>query len=202
MANIQAPFGFQPYSGNGSAPTYEQVTSLIANADTNPLFRGDPVFWKSTGYVGYVAPGTATLAGIFMGCKYLNTSLGRTVWLNYWPGSGATGDILAYIINDPNAQFLVQAGGSTSPIVQADIFANVAYGVANGANSGSTLTGISGAYVDQTTIAGGATTTTEPFRIQRLITNPPGSNGTDITTGYNYVVVSFNAVNTRVLAGI
>lgn len=199
MANIQAPFGFQPYSGNGSAPTYEQVTALIANADNVAVYRGDPVIWKNTGYVGAAASGSTTLAGVFMGCKYLNASLSRTVWSPYWPGSGATGDIEAYIINDPNALFLAQAGGATTAIGQADIFANVAYG---GQSAGSALTGISAAYVDQSTISGGAATTTEPFRIQRLITNPPGANGTDITTGYNYVVVSFNAVNTRVLAGI
>jgi hypothetical protein len=36
-----------------------------------------------------------------------------------------------------------------------------------------------------------------PFRIVGLVENPPGSNGTDITTEYNRVIVAFNNASTR-----
>jgi len=196
MANIQAPFGFYGVSGTGSAPTYEQVTARIAAANTHSFFSGDPVTQLSTGYIDDIAAGTSVLAGIFVGCKYLSTAFGRVVWSSTYPGSGASGDIEAYIINDPNAQFLAQAGGSTTAIGIADIGATVKFGL----GTGSTLTGRSGAFVDQTTI--GPNTATDPFKIINVVTSPPGANGTDLTTGYNYVIVGFNNVSTKTLSGV
>ena len=91
MANTNAPFGFRQYSGNGSAPTYEQVAVVIDYNATN-IFFGDPVTWQSDGTVALSAATGATpaalgIAGIFVGCKYLSVSQKRTVWGNYWPGS-------------------------------------------------------------------------------------------------------------------
>jgi hypothetical protein len=37
-----------------------------------------------------------------------------------------------------------------------------------------------------------ATTSTLPFTIVGFVQDPSGSNGTDITTAYNYVLVTFN----------
>ena len=138
-----------------------------------------------------------------MGCQYLSTSQKRTVWSNYWPGSDANGDVTAYIINDPNAQFLVQSGGSTTTAIGiADAGANIGFAV----GTGNTASGISAAYADQTTIN---TTNTLPFRIIGLAgyasygTNPlSGQNGYDTTTAYNSVIVAFNNVATKSLTGI
>lgn len=202
MANTYAPFGFQQASGNGSAPTYEQVTGLIASAYTTPIYFGDPVYFNQSG-TGYlegssITPGTQAtgVAGIFVGCTYLSTSQKRVVWSNYWGGSDANGDVTAYYVNDPNARFRVQVGPSAAgPITQADIGANVqfAYGTGNSAS------GISGAYI---AVVGTATTTTLPFRIVSLVTAPPGANGTDTASANNIVIVGFNNVGTRNLSGI
>jgi hypothetical protein len=202
MANTFAPFGFQQASGTGSAPTYEQVTGLIASGYSTAIYFGDPVYFNQSG-TGYlegssITPGTQTtgIAGIFVGCTYLSTSQKRTVWSNYWPGSDANGDVTAYYVNDPNAKFRVQVGPSgTGPIAIADIGANVqfAYGTGNSAS------GISGAYI---AAVGTATTTTLPFRIVSLVVAPPGANGTDTTSANNIVIVSFNNVGTRNLSGI
>jgi hypothetical protein len=54
--------------------------------------------------------------------------------------------------------------------------------------------GISGMTVNVATLN---TTVTLPFRIVGLVENPPGSNGTDITTEYNRVIVAFNNASTR-----
>jgi hypothetical protein len=196
MANTFAPFGFSQNRGNGSAPTYEQRVRKIASGNATAIYAGDPVTTLNTGYITQSSPGTTQIAGIFVGCKYLSTALQRTIWSPFWPGSGATGDVEAYIVNDPNAQFVAQVGGSTSTgIVFADIGANVNFAV----GTGSTVTGISGAYVDQTTVN---TTATLPFRIVSLIENPPGGPGTDSTSAYNWVLVAFNNVDTKSLTGI
>jgi len=197
MANTFAPFGFQQYSGNGSAPTYELVTGLIAYGNSTAIFSGDPIVQLSSGYLAQASSNSAAqgVAGIFVSCKYLSVSQKRTTWQSYWPGSDAASDVTAYYINDPNAQFKVQAGNSTSPIAIGNLGNNIGFGV----GTGNTSTGQSGAYVDVTTIN---TTNTLPFRIVSLITNPPGVNGTDSTTAYNYVVVAFNNVSTKQLTGI
>lgn len=197
MANTNAPFGFRQYSGTGSTPTYEQVTLLIKSDYTTPIYFGDPVYPLSTGYIAgsSVTPGTVQIAGIFVGCTYLSVSQKRTVWSNYWPGSDNNGDVTAYVVTDPNANFLVQVGGSSSTgLTQADIGANVqfAYGTGNSAN------GISGAYVVYNSAA---VTDTLPFRVKSLVTAPPGANGTE-SGAYNYVVVGFNNVSTKQLTSV
>src|SRR3970282_648063 len=95
MANTLAPFGFR-HLGNwgGSSPTFGMVSRQIAAADTADIFQGDPVKSLSTGYVAAWTAGTAVsqLAGIFVGCQYLNTSSGQTVFRPYWQGGDNTGD--------------------------------------------------------------------------------------------------------------
>lgn len=198
MANTNAPFGFSQRSGTGSSPTYEIVPALIDAATVN-IFQGDPVFRLSDGTVAGITtgpgPGTTAIAGIFSGCDYVSVSQKRKVWSNYWPGSDvvAGGTANAKLTNDPNAQFLVQAGGSTSVgFVQGDIGLNCqfAYGTGNTAN------GLSGAYVDMT--VGRAATAGFPFRVVALVTDPPGGPGT-AAGAYNYAVVAFNNVETKSL---
>lgn len=184
MSNTSAPFGFRQYRGTGSAPTYEQVTMKIASTNGTAIYFGDavvPVTMTATGYIKQATASTVALAGIFIGCKYLSVSQKRTVWSNYWPGSDASGDVTAYVINDPNAQFLCQAGGTN--IGFADIGQNIQLNV----GTGNTSTGISGMYVESP-----ATTSTLPFRVVDVVTDPPGQNGTDSASSYNYVIVQFN----------
>lgn len=194
MANTNSPFGFREYfGGSGGAPTFLQSKRLIASGNGTAIYSGDPVMpviSTANGYITQAAAGSTILAGIFVGCKYLSTSQKRTVWSAYWPGSDATGDVTAYVIDDPNAQFLVQGNGTTfnitgtpsaftsSPVGQ---YAQFAIGTGNTAN------GQSGAYLDTLN-----TTITFPFIVRDLITFPPTANGADPTTAYNQVVVGFN----------
>lgn len=190
MANTSAPFGFRQYRGTGSVPTYEQVPAKIASSNATAIFYGDavvPVTGSATGYIKQATASTVPLAGVFVGCKYVSVSQKRTVWSNYWPGSDANGDVEAYLINDPNAQFVAQAGAAGIP------FAKVGQNVQLVVGSGNTATGISGMYLNDTT----ATTATFPFRVVDVVTDPPGQNGSDATSAYNYVVVAFNNVLTR-----
>lgn len=198
MANTFAPFGFRQSSGTGSAPTYEQVASFCAY-DTAAMYYGDPIFRDATtGGVEPDTPGTGILAGVFYGCKYLSVSQKRTVWSNFWGAADvASGNVVeVYLVNDPNAKFLVQVGGSTTVgATAAEIGSNVqfSYGAPN-AN-----TGISGAFVNIAVTP--TTTATLPFKLVSLVTNPPGSPGTEAGV-YNYVIVAFNNVETKTLTGV
>jgi hypothetical protein len=195
MANTNAPFGFRQYSGTGSAPTYEQVAVQIAYNATN-IFFGDPVEPDANGQViqGDGTTAAAGIAGIFVGCQYLSVSQKRTIWSNYWPGSdvASTNTVIGYIINDPNARFLVQTGSTGA--TQSTVNLNVPYVT----GSGNTANGISAATVD---VANAAVTATLPFRVVSLVTEPPGSAGTE-AGAYNYVVVAFNNVTTKNQTGI
>lgn len=194
MSNTNSPFGFQDYyGGSGGAPTWAQHTYRVASNNATAIYRGDPVqpvTGTATGYIKQGAPGTTVLAGIFAGCKYLSTSQKRTVWMNYWPGSDATNDVEAYVVDDPNAQFVVMGNSTTfnitgtlsnmtsGPLMQ---YAQFAIG------TGNANTQQSGAYLNSL-----GTTVTFPFIVRDLVTAPPGAPGADPTTAYNWVIVGFN----------
>lgn len=194
MANTNAPFGFKQYlGGSGGAATFAHNRRKVASGNGTAIYRGDPVMpviGAATGYITQGAPGTTVLAGIFAGCEYLSVTAGKKVWSNYWPGSGASGDIDAQVIDDPNAQFVAQGNSTTfnitgslsawtsSPVGQ---YAQFAIG------SGSATTQQSGAYLNTL-----GTVITYPFIVRDLITQPPGSPGADPLSAYNWVVVGFN----------
>ena len=170
MANTFAPFGFRQYSGNGSAPTYEQVEMLIKSDYTTAIFYGDAVLQDTNGFITRAGDAPTTqLAGVFQGCKYLSVAQKRTVWSNFWPGSDNNGSVYAYVVNDPNARFLAQAG-STTNVTQAGIGASISLA---GGSSGNTSNGISGMYVETL-----GTSSKAPFSVISLVTDPPGSVGT------------------------
>lgn len=200
MANTFAPFGFSQRSGTGSSPTYEQVKNLIAY-NTAAIYQGDPVFRLSDGSIAGnttgPGPGTAILAGVFVGCDYVSVAQKRRVWGNYWPGSDVVtgGTATGYIINDPNAQFTAQVGNSTTTgVVAGNIGMNVQFAYGNQANASAN--GLSAAYIDIATVP--ATTNTLPFRLTGIVADPPGANGT-ATGAYTWVTVAFNNVETKSL---
>jgi hypothetical protein len=196
MANTNAPFGFQQYSGNGSAPTYEQVAVVIAY-NASAIYFGDPVEPDGSGTVvrGDGTTGAAGIAGIFVGCKYLSVSQKRTVWSNFWGGSDVASNqtVEVYYVNDPNARFAVWS--DSTGIAQADVGATCGFNI----GSGNSSNGISGAYVDISVTP--TTTDTLPFRLVGLVVDPPGAPGT-ASGAYNYVIVAFNNVSTKQLTSV
>lgn len=192
MANVNSALGFRSAGHlNGSAPTQGMSSRSISSGYTTAIYSGDAVINLSTGYIGQkAAADAAQVAGVFMGCKYLNSSLGRTVWSPYWPGSGAGGDVEAYVVQDPDATFLVQSFNT------AITFANIGENVDVHVAAGSTLSGLSGMTADQSTLG---TTTTLPFKVVGL--QNPALPGGDTTTAYNSIFVSFNYQQYRTQTG-
>lgn len=202
MANTQGAFGFSQIGTASGPPNFAESSNppyRIASGYATAIYYGDAVRMNVSGPTGYVEQwaagdgGTATkiLVGIFVGCRYYSTSQKKTVWSNYWPGSDATGDVTAFVVDDPNSQWKVQA--NAGPITQATIGQTADVVV----NAGSTTTGISGMALDTPT-----TTVTLPFKVVNIINTPPGANGTDVATAYNYVVVAFNNQQYKALLGV
>ncbi len=201
-ANTAGPFGFRQYKGNGSAPTYEQIAvSMVYNAGA--CFFGDPVTQQTDGTYAVSASTGATpaalgIGGIFVGCKYLSVAFKRTVWSNYWPGSDvASGNFVeAYIVNDPNAQFLAQSDSTGLALV--DVNATIGFAI----GTGNTANGISGAYLDTSTLNTSTYNVDAPFKVVGIYNDPPGAPGTLANSqAYDYAIVAFNNVSTRNFTG-
>lgn len=193
MANTFAPFGFQHVGYiDGHAPNYANTEKLVAQGNATQIFAGDPVTQLNTGYVTRSTAGTTQIHGVFLGCNYL-ASAGGVVYSRYWPGSGAASDATCQVISDPTALFLVQANGQTTQAMEGQ---NIQFAL----GTGNVSTQGSGAYVDTTTVA---TTNTLPFRVWKLYTyGAPGANGSDQTTPYGYMLVTYNNQDFKSLTGI
>ena len=202
-----------------SAYTITASTTTTATFLVNGAFSSTLTFGAAYVYT--------PVAGVFVGCKYLSTAQKRPVYSSYWPGSDANGDVTAYAITDPNAQFLVQTANSNTTATTAVGIASVGQNIGlylNAANNGTapsitgggnTSTGISGAYADQyslsaNSVQGYYANAVLPFRVVSLLNYVPGAtsplvsvNGSDVTTPFNKIVVGFNnAMPNRPGAGI
>lgn len=194
MANTSAPFGFRQFGQReGSAPTAGLSRRSISSANTTPIFTGDVVA-TSTAAPGYITTigstgGVASIiTGVFLGCEYYDASLNRVTWNSYWPGSGATGDVTAYICSNPEELYIVQ--GSTGGVLGSTV---IGFGIpmsVTGSSLGNTATGQSVMTVNSSLVTG--LSSNSPFQIIDLYSNfaPPGVNGTSTgAEGLQIVVV-------------
>ncbi|MDE2096870.1 MAG: hypothetical protein KGL39_06445 [Patescibacteria group bacterium] len=197
--NVNSPNGFQRFGLlDGASPTMGDQVRKVAAADSSAIGYGDPVVSLSTGYVTIATAGTTQIAGIFRGCYYLNTAVGRVVWSPNWPGGTQGSDATCYIDSDPNALFVAQAYNTA--IVFADIDANINFKI--GTPNTTAAGGYSTSSLDQSTID---TTSTLPFRIVGLLSDylPANSQpGTDDSSAYNRAIVAFNFTDRKSTTGI
>ena len=194
MANTSAYYGFQEYFGGaGGAPTFGQSVRRIASGNATAIYCGDPVTpvagtGAATGYITAAANGAQPLAGIFWGCEYYSVSQKTRVRSRWWPGSDASGDVTAFVIDNPNARFIVQTSFAGAPMtgtattMTSGIIGQ--YGTF-ALGSGNQNTGTSGAY-----LSGVSTTITSPFIVVDYAIG--FGNGGDPTTQYCNVIVGFN----------
>ncbi len=152
--------GFQSFRrADGGSPTAGMTEVWIASSDPGPIFRGDPVISSTLGgannsgaYVTNVSTCAASflVRGIFQGCYQFNPTVQRVVWNNFYNGTitGSTGDIKAYIIDDPDEQFIVQ--GSTNGAITSS-FIGLNIGITTSiSTTGNTLSGYSNITVAST----------------------------------------------------
>ena len=199
MANTNSPNGFLSFGHrDGSAPTMGLERKFINSSDTNLYFTGDVVAVSSAApallapYIG--SSGVPTAYGVFAGCEYYNSNVARVVWSSYFPASvGSSSPVTAYVISDPEMQFVVQA--SSTPITSTMVGNNVNI-LTSVSSLGNQTTGISNMTIASTQIGA---TSSFPFYIVDVYSNfaPPGATGTDNTANYNKAIVAFNYVARR-----
>ena len=124
MANKDAAFGMKPVRMIGGAP-YSGGQSryrIAANYGTS-IFQGDMVAQVTGGTVEVHADGgTVPVVGVFNGVQYTDPTSGDQVFSNYYPASTNASDIIAFIIDDPDVVYEVQAD-DTFPVT--DLFGNI-----------------------------------------------------------------------------
>ena len=135
-----------------------------------------------------------------MGCKYVSSTTGKTIWSNYWPGSGADSNhpVEAFVADDPAQLFVVatDASWTSKATARAAVFANANF---SSGTSGSTTTGMSSAALAISTIA---TTAALQLRVMGWVDDP--SDADFAAAGVGAIVRlnnSFNSPEGSIAAG-
>jgi hypothetical protein len=182
MANKDAAFGLRPAHMMGGAPySGGQSRYRIANNQSGAIFQGDLVKQLTGGTVSRAAASsTVPVVGVFNGCRYTDPTTSEQVFSNYYPGSVAADDIVAFIVDDPNVVFEVQAD-DTFPV--ADLFGN--FDIVDQSTTGDTRSGRSNMELDVTT---GATTTTLPLKAIDISQDPDNDDVANANTNVMVVI--------------
>ena len=143
MANVVEKFGLRPYRKLDGTPLVgAQNRYSIASGHTTAIFQGDLVIPLTAGTIDrHTANNSTAVLGVFNGCFYTDPTTQKPTFRNSYPGAIVASDITAFVVDDPDAVFLMDADAT---FAQADLFRN--YSVTTG--SGNTTTGISEVQLD------------------------------------------------------
>jgi len=182
---VDAPYGLLPINLIGGQVFAGSTRMIpIATNSSTAIYYGDLVKLESTGTLGKdTGTNAATPVGVFLGCTYTDPVFGKT-FRQYYPGTTNIADVMAYVLDDPDALFKVAvvSSGTTISYVNRTAVGSNAVLVQN---SGSTTTGNSKVAVSSTT----GTTSTWPVRIVDVVseTTTVGNPGS-----YTEVIVKWN----------
>jgi len=170
MANIDAGFGLRPVGKLGSEAINMGTSQYeIASGETDVIFKGDLVKLEASGKITKSGNGDAVAAiGVFNGCFYNDPTTQKPTFSNHYPGSitPTQGAIEAFVYDDPNMLFEIQADG----IVAADKVgrnADIVYA------AGATINGQSKTELNSTVANAGAAA---QLRIIRICEDPENSD--------------------------
>jgi len=186
MATTAAPYGLRPINLVGGQ-VFSGSTRLlpITSAYSTNIFFGDIVAVATNGTIVKVTnvgtnadPFPAGTVGIFLGCTYTDPNLKYKLNSQYWPASTSASDAQAYVCDDPDALFQIQANGQVAQTALAGNFGVVQ-------TAGSTTTGDSKVALDTTTAA---TTSTIGLRLVDFVNGPFST----VNDAYTDCIVKFN----------
>lgn len=190
MATTATPYGLRPIN-EVSGTSYAGATRKlpIASGYGTNIFYGSVVVIAADGTIQLMTDlGSqadqfpAGTVGVFMGCSYTDATLGF-VNRQMWPASTVAADAQAFIVDDPNVAFQMQADGT---VAQAALGRNAPLANVQSTNTGSTITGNSNVALDATTAA----TSGIAFRIVDFVDAP----GSSVGDAFTDVIVKFNPV--------
>ena len=181
MSNVVEKFGLRPYRKLDGTPLVgAQNRYTIASSYATAIYQGDLVVPVTGGNIErHTADNSTAVVGVFNGCFYTDPTTQKPSFSNYFPGGVAASDITAFVVDDPDAVFLMDADDT---FARADIFQN--YSVT--AATGNTKTGISEVQLDVETSG-----TNASFIVQAIdISQDP--NNSDVSSANANVLVRIN----------
>ena len=178
MANVSEKFGLRPYRKLDGTPLVgAQNRYTIASNYGTAIFQGDLVQPTAAGNIERHTAGTSdAVVGVFNGVFYTDPTTQKPTYKNYYPGSVAASDITAFVVDDPDAVFLMDADEA---FTRANLYAN--YSVTN--TTGVTQTGISKVQLDVS-----ATGTAATFVVQAIDISQDPDNSDTATSNANILV--------------
>ena len=190
MATTATPYGFKPLNHVGGTPYAGAVRHIkIASGFGTNIFNGSIVNIVAAGTIEVVTDiGSnadqfpAGVIGVFVGCTYTDPTSKNKTFSNHWPTGTVASDAMAYVVDDPQVLFQVQADAT---VAQTALGANAPLAAVQSTSTGDTTSGVSNTALDATT----AQTATIAFRIVDFV------ESTDSTVGdaFTDVIVKFNA---------
>ena len=179
MANLDAPFGLRP--ARTSISSQQQNRYRIAANYNTSIFQGDLVAMVTGGGIERVAAGgSGFILGVFNGCEFTDPTTAKPTFSNHYPASTNASDIIANVIDDPNAVFEIQADAAF-PVT--DLAGN--YDIL--ATAGDTVSGTSRIELEVGT--SDSTVATLPLKAIDISQDPENS---DTSTANTNVIVKIN----------
>jgi len=187
MATTAAPYGLKAVNLVGGQP-YAGSTRLvkIASGYASNIYNGSVVSVVAAGTVEIVnevgtnaSPFPAGTLGVFVGCSYTDPNTKQKLFSQYWPTGTVASDAVAYVIDDPDVVFQIQADDT---LAQSALGINIP--VVN-PTAGSTTTGNSTMAADASAID---VTDTIAFKIVDFVVSTTSSVGdakTDVLVKFN-----------------
>ena len=178
MANVSEKFGLRPYRKLDGTPLVgAQNRYTIASNYGTAIFQGDLVQPTAAGNIErHTANTSDAVVGVFNGVFYTDPTTQKPTYKNYYPGSVVASDITAFVVDDPDAVFLMDADEA---FTRANLYAN--YSVTN--TTGVTQTGISKVQLDVS-----ATGTAATFVVQAIDISQDPENSDTGTSNANILV--------------
>lgn len=199
MGSLNAPFGLR-VTGRldaGSLEVFRQYP--IASGYAANVAAGDVVYLVDNGTSTTIAKQTATgdtsadiaMLGVFMGCSYTDPSTGQLTFSNMWPTGTVASDALAFVCDDPQALYIVQADESITNSL--DIYGKNAAIVQGTVNTTFKASRVA---LDASTIG---TDANLPLRIIDYVGGPRGG---EAGTSYPMLVVKLNYTQLTAAVGV
>lgn len=187
MAKTASPYGLRLAKTLGESRTGHGFNQFpIASGYAADLKTGDLVKLVTGTIQKETGTTTAAPVGVFIGVSYTDAAMGY-LQKQQWVSGTVAADAMAYVIDDPEQIFQIQANGTLS---QNAVGTNAA--IVQGA--GNLTLGVSGVSLNASTIA---LTATLPLRIVGLVNmvgfSVPGDAFTDVLVRIN---THFNASTT------
>jgi hypothetical protein len=187
MATTAAPYGLKAVNLVGGQPYAGSTRQIkIASGYAADIYNGSVVSVVAAGTVEIVNElGTnasafvAGTVGVFVGCSYTDPNTKQKLFKQYWPSGTVASDAVAYVVDDPDVVFQIQANATAA---QAVLGSNI--GVEN-PTAGDTVTGNSTMAADTGTVD---VTDTIAFKIVDFVdstTSEVGDTYTDLLVKFN-----------------